>query len=92
MTSAHRLTDRLHHGAARAAAVPRAEEESTVRCSRLREHLLRDHGRTAQEIDGLPLADLHRFEHVEQEMGLNDLSHRYLADGADPVRTFHDKR
>ncbi|HVH94355.1 MAG TPA: hypothetical protein VM688_05525 [Nocardioidaceae bacterium] len=92
MTSAHRLADRVHHGAAWAAAVPRAEEESTVGYSRLRDHLLRDHGRTAQEIDGLPLADLHRFEHVEQEMGLNDLGHRYLADGADPAKTFHDKR
>src|SRR4051794_3840451 len=28
MTSAYRLADRLHHGAASAAAVPRAEEES----------------------------------------------------------------
>jgi|tagenome__1003787_1003787.scaffolds.fasta_scaffold20172535_2 hypothetical protein len=92
MTSAHRLADRHHHGAARVAAVPRAEEESTVRFRRLRDHLLRDHGRTAQEIDGLPLEDLHRFEHVEQELGLNDLSHRHLADGADPAKTIHDKR
>jgi hypothetical protein len=28
----------------------------------------------------LPLADLHRFEHVEQAMGLNNLSHRHPAD------------
>jgi hypothetical protein len=28
----------------------------------------------------LPLADLHRFEHVEQAMGLNDLGHKHPAD------------
>jgi hypothetical protein len=32
----------------------------------------------------LPLADLHHFEHVEQAMGLNDLSHQHPAD----VRTY----
>jgi hypothetical protein len=42
--------------------------------------MLRDHGRTRREINGLPLADLHRFEHVEQAMGLNDLSHQHPAD------------
>jgi hypothetical protein len=35
----------------------------------LREHVLREHGRTAGETDGLPLEALHRFEHVEQAMG-----------------------
>jgi len=45
----------------------------------LREHLRHDHGRTDREIDGLPLADLHHFEHVEQAMGLNDVSHRHPA-------------
>jgi hypothetical protein len=48
----------------------------------LRDHLIRDHGRSGREIDGLPLEDLHRFEHVEQVMGLNDLSHWHSADGA----------
>jgi hypothetical protein len=45
--------------------------------SGLRRHLLRQHGRTAREIDGLPLADFHRFEHVEQAMGLIPLAHRH---------------
>ena len=27
----------------------------------LRDHLLRDHGRSGREVDGLPLEDLHRF-------------------------------
>jgi hypothetical protein len=45
----------------------------------LRDHLIRDHGRTGREIDGLPLADLHHFEHVEQAMGLNDVSHHHPA-------------
>jgi hypothetical protein len=28
----------------------------------------------------LPLEDLHHFEHVEQEMGLNHLSHQHSSD------------
>jgi hypothetical protein len=28
----------------------------------------------------LPLVDLHHFEHVEQAMGLNDLSHQHRED------------
>jgi hypothetical protein len=68
------------NGAARPAALPHAEDQFAVRSSWLHDHLLRDHGRTGREIDGLPLADLHRFEHVEQAMGLNDLSHRHPAD------------
>ena len=43
----------------------------------LRDHLLREHGRTGRETDGLPLEGLHRFEHVEQAMGLNDLRHQH---------------
>src|SRR3712207_8601175 len=31
-------------------------------------------GRTEEELAGLPLADLHRFEHVEHELGLHYLS------------------
>jgi hypothetical protein len=56
-----------------------AKEGSAVESSRLRDHLLRDHGRTGPEIDGFPLADLHHFEHVEQAMSLNDLNHRHPA-------------
>ena len=56
----------------------------------LRDHLLRDHGRSEWEVDGLPLEDLHRFEHVEQAMGLNDLSHGHSADGAPPGRVAAD--
>jgi hypothetical protein len=51
--------------------------EAPVRSSGLREHLLRDHGRSEREIEGLPLADLLRFEHVEQAMGLNHLGHHH---------------
>jgi hypothetical protein len=68
------------NGAARAAALPHADVQSTVRSSRLHDHLLRDHGRTEPELNGLPLADLHRFEHVEQAMGLNRLNHQHLVD------------
>jgi hypothetical protein len=49
--------------------------------SRLRTHLLREHGRTEPNIAGLPLAHLHRFEHVEQAMGLISLRHRHSANG-----------
>jgi hypothetical protein len=47
---------------------------------RLLGHLLREHRRTLPELEGLPLADLHRFEHVEHELGLIPLSHRHAAD------------
>ncbi len=43
---------------------------------RLREHLERDHGRDRCEIERLPLAAVHRFQHVEQAMGLIELDHR----------------
>jgi hypothetical protein len=45
--------------------------------SRLHDHLVHEHGRSGREIDGLPLADLHRFEHVEQALGLITLAHRH---------------
>jgi hypothetical protein len=86
MTIAQRLVDRPYEPAARAAAFPRGGQDSAVVGSGLRDHLLHDHGRTGREIDGLPLAHLHRFEHVEQAMGLNDLHHRHSADGAPHLR------
>jgi hypothetical protein len=49
--------------------------------NRLRRHLAHEHGRTGREIAGLPAADLHRFEHVEQSMGLITLGHRHDPDG-----------
>ena len=49
--------------------------------SRLRTHLLRQHSRTGRDIAGLPLAHLHRFEHVEQAMGLISLRHRHSVNG-----------
>ena len=58
-------------------AVPHAPDHSAVASRGLYEHMLRDHGRTGRETDGLPLAELHRFEHVEQAMGLTDLSHHH---------------
>jgi hypothetical protein len=57
-------------------------EEAAMSISRLLGHLLSEHGRTPPELAGLPLADLHRFEHVEHELGLIPLSHRHGADGA----------
>jgi len=56
------------------------EDQSAVRSGLLHDHLLRDHGRTEGEINGFPLASLHRFEHVEQAMGLNELGHRHPVD------------
>jgi hypothetical protein len=64
-----------------------AKEGSAGESSRLRDHLLRDHGRTGPEIDGFPLADLHHFEHVEQAMSLNDLNHRHPANGENRSRS-----
>jgi hypothetical protein len=61
----------------RAPAVVHVRDHGAVRHSRLHDHLVREHGRTPREIAGLPLADLHRFEHVEQDLGLNTLSHRH---------------
>jgi hypothetical protein len=52
--------------------------------SRLRNHLLREHGRAGWELHGLPLADLHRLEHLEQEMGLIGLTHRHVVGGEEP--------
>ena len=43
----------------------------------VRDHLMRHHRRSAREIDGLPLEALHRFEHVEQTMGLIHLDHEH---------------
>jgi hypothetical protein len=50
--------------------------------SQLFHHLVRDHGRTEPECGGPPLEDLHRFEHVEQTMGLITLGHAHAADGS----------
>jgi hypothetical protein len=68
------------NGAALAAARSHAETRSKQPSSRLRDHMLRDHGRTETEVHRLPLADLHRFEHVEQALGLNGLSHQHPAE------------
>jgi hypothetical protein len=43
--------------------------------SGLHDHLVDDHGRTFQELVGLPLAAVHRFEHLEQALGLVSLDH-----------------
>ncbi len=86
MTSTHRPAAWPQRGA----AFPRGEADPVAAGSRLRDHLLGDHGRSGREIDGLPLADLHRFEHVEQAMGLNDLSHWHSADGATHRRVAAD--
>ena len=52
-------------------------QNPAVRNSWLHEHMLHEHGRSGEELNGLPLADLHHFEHVEQAMGLNDLGHQH---------------
>ena len=58
----------------RVAAVRHTQSPFVVRSSHLR------------ELDRLPLADLHRFEHVEQAMGLNDLRHQHPADAGTRAR------
>jgi hypothetical protein len=80
MTSAHRRAAWPEDGAAWGTAFPHVEDQFAVRSGRLHDHLLRDHGRTAGEINGFPLTNLHHFEHVEQAMGLNELTHRHPAD------------
>ena len=67
-------------GAAWAGAFPHVEDHPAVLSSRLHHHLLHEHDRDGREINGLPLADLHHFEHVEQAMGLNDLRHQHQED------------
>jgi hypothetical protein len=57
----------------------------------LRDHLMRQHRRPAREIEGLPLAALHRFEHLEQTMGLIQLDHVHR-DGDVPLRATNDAR
>lgn len=48
----------------------------------LHDHLFQEHCRTREDIDTLPpAAALHRFEHVEQSMGLLDLAHHHASDG-----------
>jgi hypothetical protein len=81
MTSTHQRAARPQDGAAWATAFPQVEDRFALRSDRLHDHLLRDHGRTAEDIDGFPLASLHHFEHVEQAMGLTELSHQH-PDGA----------
>jgi|tagenome__1003787_1003787.scaffolds.fasta_scaffold20585259_1 hypothetical protein len=64
----------------------RPADESVERNGWLRNHLIREHGRTERELQGMPLEELHRFEHVEQAMGLLELNHRHadaLADVAE---------
>ena len=56
-----------------------SHESHSTENSWLRDHLLHDHGRTEEELAGMPLADLHRFEHLEAEMGLTQLSHHHPA-------------
>jgi hypothetical protein len=43
--------------------------------TRLRDHLLSEHGRELRDLDGLPLAGVHRLEQVEDELGLLQLDH-----------------
>jgi hypothetical protein len=45
-------------------------------------HLVHDHRRTARDIDGLPLDEVHRFEHVEDDLGLLHLDHWHGRNGA----------
>ncbi|WP_369133892.1 hypothetical protein [Modestobacter sp. I12A-02662] len=62
---------------------PRSLHEAAARNAWLRDHLIREHGRTERELVGLDLEDLHRFEHVEQELGLIELGHRHADAFAD---------
>jgi hypothetical protein len=47
----------------------------------LHDHLVSCHGRTGSDLDGLPLVAVHRFEHVEAELGLVELAHRHRTRG-----------
>jgi hypothetical protein len=49
--------------------------------TRLRDHLVEEHGRDRRDLDGLPLAGVHRLEHVEAEMGLVHLHHVHRTRG-----------
>jgi hypothetical protein len=49
--------------------------------SRLRAHLVREHGRSGPDVAVLPVADLHHFEHVVVSLGLITLGHRHSPDG-----------
>jgi hypothetical protein len=44
-------------------------------------HLVHEHRRAWRDIDGLPLDEVHRFEHVEHDLGLLDLDHWHPPDG-----------
>jgi hypothetical protein len=44
-------------------------------------HLLHEHRRASRDLDGLPLDEMHRFEHVEADLGLLDLDHWHGRDG-----------
>ena len=68
------------NGAASAGTFPHVEDHLAARGSQLHDHMLHEHGRDGREINGLPLADLHHFEHVEQAMGLNGLRHQHQED------------
>ena len=47
----------------------------------VRHHLVHDHRRAWRDIDGLPVDEVHRFEHVEQALGLVHLDHWHGRDG-----------
>ena len=47
----------------------------------LRDHLLSAHGRDGAELNGLPLVAVHRFEHVEADLGLLSLGHHHRSRG-----------
>jgi hypothetical protein len=51
----------------------------------LRAHLLHHHGRCPEEVDRLPADDLHRLEHVEQELGLVLLDHDHTLGSSGPA-------
>ena len=80
----------MENGTARDAAFFSADDQFAVRNSDLHDHMLHHHGRTEREINGLPLADLHRFEHLEQAMGLNDLGHHHPADAGIHAHVYAD--
>jgi len=77
---ASRSSRPIENGAVWAGAAPHMADHLAVRSSRLHDHMLHEHGRPGRELNGLPLADLHHFEHVEQAMGLNDLGHQHQED------------
>jgi hypothetical protein len=52
---------------------------AVVEAERLRDHLVKDHGRAEYELREMPLDAIHELEHFDDEHGLLVLDHRHAA-------------